>query len=142
MDDLADSFFAAVCGGDVDTLTELYAPDARIWHNEDGREQTVRENLRVLRWLARTLENFRYEDIRRHALPTGFAQQHVLRAVLPGHGLLEVPAALFVRVTDGRITRIDEYVDSAAIAPLLAKSAGAERDIATPVASTTEGTVA
>ncbi|ANZ23740.1 ketosteroid isomerase [Rhodococcus sp. WB1] len=116
--DLADRFFAAVRAGDVDTLTNLYAPDARIWHNDDGREQTVEENLRVLRWLTRTLEDFRYEDVRRDAVPDGFVQQHVVRGALPGHGPLEVPAALFVRVVDGRITRIDEYVDSAAIRPL------------------------
>ncbi|REE70895.1 ketosteroid isomerase-like protein [Rhodococcus wratislaviensis] len=118
MNDLADRFFAAVSDGDETTLTELYAPDARIWHNDDGREQTVTENLRVLRWLSRTLDDLRYEDIRRHELPDGFAQQHVLRATLPGHGLLEVPASLFVRVVGGRITRIDEYVDSAATQPL------------------------
>ncbi|QQZ17829.1 nuclear transport factor 2 family protein [Rhodococcus sp. 21391] len=118
MNDLADRFFAAVSDGDETTLTELYAPDARIWHNDDGREQTVTENLRVLRWLSRTLDDLRYEDIRRHELPDGFAQQHVLRATLPGHGLLEVPASLFVRVAGGRITRIDEYVDSAATLPL------------------------
>ena len=56
--------------------------------------------------------------IRRHILPDGFAQQHVVRGVLPGHGPLEIPAGLFVRVEDGHISRIDEYVDSAAIRPL------------------------
>ncbi|KOS57666.1 nuclear transport factor 2 family protein [Rhodococcus rhodochrous] len=116
--DLADRFFAAVRAGDADTLTHLYAPDARIWHNDDGCEQTVEENLRVLRWLTRTLADFRYEDVRRDAIPDGFVQQHVVRGTLPGHGPLEVPAALFVRVVNGRITRIDEYVDSAAIRPL------------------------
>ncbi|MHA4853418.1 nuclear transport factor 2 family protein [Rhodococcus sp. MSC1_016] len=123
MNALADRFFAAVSDGDETTLTELYAPDARIWHNDDGREQTVTENLRVLRWLSRTVENLRYEDIRRHELPDGFAQQHVLCATLPGHGPLEVPASLFVHVADGRITRIDEYVDSAATRPLRALAA-------------------
>ncbi|WP_213575772.1 nuclear transport factor 2 family protein [Rhodococcus sp. USK13] len=123
MNALADRFFAAVSDGNETTLTELYAPDARIWHNDDGREQTVTENLRVLRWLSRTLENLRYEDIRRHELPDGFAQQHVLRATLPGHGPLEVPASVFVHVADGRITRIDEYVDSAATRPLRALAA-------------------
>jgi ketosteroid isomerase-like protein len=116
--DLADRFFAAVCSGDEAALTELYSPDARIWHNDDGREQTVAENLRTLRWLGRTLEDFRYEDIRRYLLPDGFAQQHVLRASLPGHGPIEAPASLFVRVENGSIARIDEYVDSAATRPL------------------------
>ncbi|CAM3111389.1 SnoaL-like domain-containing protein [Prescottella defluvii] len=118
MNDLADRFFAAVCSGDEATLAELYSPDARIWHNDDGLEQTVAENLRTLRWLGRTVENLRYEDIRRYTLPDGFAQQHVVRGTLPGHGPLEVPASLFVRVEDGRVSRIDEYVDSAATRPL------------------------
>ncbi|MBF6076372.1 nuclear transport factor 2 family protein [Nocardia beijingensis] len=118
MNELADRFFAAVSAGDATALTDLYAPDARIWHNDDGTEQTVAENLRVLRWLSRTVENLRYEDIRRYVLPDGFAQQHVLRGHLPGHGAFEVPASLFVQVRDGRITRIDEYVDSAATRPL------------------------
>lgn len=118
MNELADRFFAAVGAGDTATLTELYAPDAKIWHNDDNAEQTVAENLRVLRWLSRTVENLRYEEIRRYPLADGFAQQHVLRGSLPGHGALEVPAALFVRVIAGRIARIDEYVDSAATGAL------------------------
>ncbi|WP_063006818.1 nuclear transport factor 2 family protein [Nocardia kruczakiae] len=118
MDELADRFFAAVSAGDTAALTALYAPEARIWHNDTNIEETVADNLRVLRWLSRTVENLRYEDIRRYVLPDGFAQQHVVRGHLPGHGELEVPASLFVRVRDGHITRIDEYVDSAATQPL------------------------
>ncbi|MQY25316.1 nuclear transport factor 2 family protein [Nocardia aurantia] len=118
MNELADRFFAAVSAGDRAALTELYAPDARIWHNDKGTEETVTENLKVLGWLQRTVENLRYEDIRRHLLPDGFAQQHVLRGTLPGHGPLEVAACLFVRVRDGHIERIEEYVDSAATQPL------------------------
>ncbi|MBB5917802.1 ketosteroid isomerase-like protein [Nocardia transvalensis] len=125
MNDLADRFFAAVSAGDAAALTEMYLPDARIWHNDDATEQTVTENLRVLRWLSRTVDNLRYEEIRRYPLRDGFAQQHVLRGHLPGHGALEVPAALFVRVRDGRIGRIDEYVDSAATRPLRELAAAA-----------------
>lgn len=123
MDELADRFFAAVSAGDTATLTTLYAPDARIWHNDENAEETVAENLRVLRWLSRTVQDLRYEDIRRYDLADGFAQQHVLRGHLPGHGDLEVPASLFVRVRDGLIARIDEYVDSAATRPLREVSA-------------------
>jgi len=123
VNELADRFFAAVTSGDAAALTDMYAPDARIWHNEKNSEETVAENLRVLRWLSRTVENLRYEDIRRYPLPEGFAQQHVVRGNLPGHGPLEIPAGLFVQVRDGRITRIDEYVDSAALGPLYAVSA-------------------
>jgi ketosteroid isomerase-like protein len=34
---------------------------------------------------------------------------------------LAVPACLVVRVHEGRITRLDEYLDSAQIAPLFAR---------------------
>lgn len=122
MDQIADAFFAAVTRGDTQALIRLYAPEARVWHNDDGREQTVAENLRVLRWLARTLDAMRYEDVRRQLLPNGFAQMHVLRATLPGFGPIEAPATLIVRIGQHRITRIDEYTDPADTAALRARA--------------------
>lgn len=115
--ELADRFFAAITSGDVDTLRTIYAPDARIWHNGaepgGGGEQNVEDNLRTLRWLARNLDGFRYEEVRRDPLPYGFVQRHVLRGRLPDGAPLEVAACLFVTVgDDGRISRIEEYADS------------------------------
>ena len=40
-------FFAALEAGDIETLREIYAPDADIWHNEDLVEQPVEDNLKV-----------------------------------------------------------------------------------------------
>ncbi|MFW0797410.1 nuclear transport factor 2 family protein [Gordonia sp. CPCC 205515] len=114
---LADRFFAAIEAGDVDTLRRLYAPDAIIWHNDDGLEQSVDDNLRVLRWLSRTVMGLSYTDIRRITHDAGFVQQHVLRGEIDGVGPVEVPAALFVTVADDRIIRLDEYVDSAGTRP-------------------------
>ena len=94
------------------------APDARIWHNTDGTEQTVDENLRVLGWLTKHCTDIRYEDVRRSATAGGFVQQHVLRASGPDGRAVEVPACLVVTCDAGRITRLDEYLDSAHLAPL------------------------
>lgn len=116
--ELADRFMTAITSGDVDALRDIYAPDARIWHNADAAEQNVDDNLRTLRWLSRNLRDFRYEEIRRDPLPDGYVQRHVLRGNLPDGTPVELPTCLFATVSDGRITRIEEYADSRGSDPL------------------------
>jgi ketosteroid isomerase-like protein len=45
-------------------------------------------------------------------------QQHVLRGTAPDGTPLEVPAMMRVTVADGRITRLEEYLDTAQVAAL------------------------
>jgi ketosteroid isomerase-like protein len=112
LESLADRFFAAIEAGDVATLRTLYHPDAAVWHNSDQVDQPVEENLRVLGWLRRTVPDLRYTEVRRTLLPDGFVQQHVLRGTATG-GELAVPAMLrFTVGEDGRVTRIEEYLDT------------------------------
>ncbi|MEZ5224965.1 MAG: nuclear transport factor 2 family protein [Ilumatobacteraceae bacterium] len=116
--DLARRFVGAIERGDTDAVRACYHPDARIWHNNDGVEQTVDENMKVLGWMARTLPTREYVVSQLDALPDGFVQQHVLRATLPSGGTWELPACVIVRVRDGLIVRLDEYLDSAHVARL------------------------
>ncbi len=90
---------------------ELYDPDVVVWHNYDGVAQGREENLRTLRWVHRHVADLRYEEIRRQPTPSGFVQQHCLRGVLDTGEQLAVPACLVVEVVDGRIRRVDEYLD-------------------------------
>ncbi len=117
---VAQQLFDAIERGDVDALRGLYHVDARIWHNTDGAEQSVDENLRVLRWLVRNTSLRRYEEVRREMLPCGFMQMHVLHLELGPGRSVRIPACLVARVAHGRITRIDEYLDSAQVAALRA----------------------
>jgi len=121
--DLARRFVGAIERGDIEGVKACYAPDARIWHNNDQLEQTVGENLRVLGWVIRNLRSRRYRIVRLEALGDGYLQQHVLEATLPDGSAFAMPACLIVRTREGRITRLDEYLDSAQTAPLLALSA-------------------
>lgn len=125
--DLADRLFAAIEMGDVDAVAALYADGAVIWHNFDGVEQSRDENLVVLNWMTLNVEGLRYEDIQRHAIEGGFVQQHVLRGTTNSGAALNVPSCLIVRVHEGRITRIDEYLDTAHLLALA--------EPATPVSS-------
>jgi uncharacterized protein len=120
---LADRFVRAIEDADEAAIKDIYAPDARIWHNFDNKEQTVEENLRVLRWMTRTLANRHYRVLRREAFPGGFVQQHVLEGVLPDGQRFELAACLVCSVKNGQITRLDEYLDSAATKPLQGFSA-------------------
>ena len=54
---LAKRFVAAVKAKDAGTLRQIYSPDARIWHNFDGKYQTVDENIRGMYWIHKVLGN-------------------------------------------------------------------------------------
>ena len=115
IDVLAERFLAAIAAGDTDTVRGIYADDATIWHNFDDKDQSPTENLRTLGYLHSVLADMRYEDVRRIVLPDGYLQQHVLRATGP-RAALEIHAALRVYITDGRISRLEEYLDPAPFA--------------------------
>ncbi|MDP9238313.1 MAG: nuclear transport factor 2 family protein [Chloroflexota bacterium] len=119
--DLARRFFAAITAGEIDAVREMYAPDAVIWHNNDGVEQGVEQNLAVLSWVTKNIAGFRYEDARCQATADGFVEQHVTRGRARNGAELAMPACIVCTVVDGRITRVDEYLDSAHLAPLLAE---------------------
>ena len=115
--DIAERFFSAIERGDIDAVKAIYAPDARIWHSHDLKEQSVEENLRVLGWMSRNLPKRCYRVHRRVAIPGGFLQQHTLEAMTAG-GPFTMPACIVVEVRDGRIARLEEYLDSARVAEL------------------------
>ena len=111
--DFAERFVSAIQTGDTATVRACYHPDAKLWHNTDGIEQTVDQNMKVLDWFIRTLPDRNYRVVRREALPDGFLQQHVLEATLPDGTKWAMDACVVIKIEDGRITRLDEYMDSA-----------------------------
>lgn len=124
--DVVERFFAALQAGDIGAVRDLYAPDCAVWHNNDPLvTQNRDENLLVLGWVTRNIRDLRYEDVRRFDIPGGVFQQHVLRGRAPGGDVLEVHAAMRIEVRDGRITRIEEYLDTAQLAGLRRSAQGA-----------------
>lgn len=113
-----DRFFSAVTSGDIDAARACYAPDAIIWHNTDSVVQSVDANLRILAWIAQHVRDFRYEDVRFHATPTGFIEQHLTCGTGPGGTPFAIPACLVCTIVEGRVTRVDEYIDSAQAAAI------------------------
>ena len=110
---LARRFFGAVEKGDLATVAELYHPEARIWHNTDLRVKTREENLAMLRWVAEHIRDFHYEDQRIVPTEDGFVATQVCRGRQEDGRPLELHTAVLCEVRQGRITRLDEYFDSA-----------------------------
>lgn len=112
---VAERFFAAVEAGDAASVRDSYAPDVVIWHGHTRQEQDRETNVATLtQFIALTGER-RYTDRKVGFFPGGFVQQHLLIATSNGGAVLELPAALICEVADGRITRLEEYFDNAAV---------------------------
>ena len=113
---LAKRFFDAIEKGDIETVRGIYAPDAVIWHNNDGLETTREDNLKVLTNFIKAVPERRYLERRVGAFDGGFVQQHLLKGKLANGKDLALACCIVCEVKDGRITRLDEYFDSAALA--------------------------
>jgi len=113
---VAAKFSEAYPVGDLDGLRQVFHPDAAIWHNFDGREQSVEENLTMLAGIM-SAHTLRYVDIRTHCSDGVVVQQH--RVLIDEQTeCAVVEACMVMHVTDGRITRLDEYLDPAQLAVL------------------------
>ena len=71
--------------------------------------------------MGRNLPDLQYTQVRRSATADGFVQQHVLVATNRAGQRIEVPACIVIVIEDGKITRLDEYLDSASVAAIMAK---------------------
>jgi uncharacterized protein len=107
----AEKLFRAIENGDIDAIRNIYTPETKIWHNNDGIAQSVEQNLAVLKWVVSNIKNVKYTEVRRQPTLTGFVQQHVLRGRFKDKDIA-LPACIVATVEDGHITRLDEYLDS------------------------------
>jgi ketosteroid isomerase-like protein len=116
---VAQRYADAVDRADDAALRALHTPDARIWHNTDGLEQTLEENLKVGAWLRRKAADLAFTEVRITLTADGFVRRHRMTGTGPG-GAFDVPSCLVVTVEGDRISRVEEYIDSAGLAPITA----------------------
>jgi ketosteroid isomerase-like protein len=109
-----DEFVEALSTGDAVGLDALFTDDAVIWHNYDQVSQPAREALAALAALAALQP--RYEITGRDVVDSTCVQRHVVHVTLPGGESASIPAIQRISMADGRIRRIDEYMDSAQMA--------------------------
>ena len=117
---VVDRFFEALSDGDLGTCGGLMSDDALVWHNYDQAEQPKADALGALGFLTMLKPEFRIT--RRDFLDDGCVQQHVAVIAFPDGTTIEVPAIQRISVNGGRITRVEEYMDSAAMGAVMGKA--------------------
>jgi ketosteroid isomerase-like protein len=98
--------------GESDDFLACLAPGAVVWHNHDDLEVDAIDNLKGIGMLQEMVDGVRVDVVRRAEIPGGEFAQVVMRGTVKATGRqLAGRNCLFVFETDGKITRIDEYVD-------------------------------
>lgn len=116
---LARKLTARIEAGDVDGVAELYHDELTAWRSHDKRNLVRKQAIKVVEILGRQLQDLRYEDVRIQPTPSGFVQQHTMRCRSPKGEPVEAFVCMVATVRDGRIFHVDEYMDSAQMAPLM-----------------------
>jgi len=117
---VVDRLVGAMERRDVDAVRACYASDVLIWHNSNNHAERLEENLENLAAVFAQWTDLSYDDIRRIEAPGRLAQQHTLRGRGPDGAEFEAHIAMFVTLgADGRIVRVDEYLDSSQLPQFL-----------------------
>jgi ketosteroid isomerase-like protein len=114
---LARKFFDCIEGGDIEGVIACCDPDIRIWHNTDGKDLVLADQIAGLRALGDHLSECRFKDRRTASFDGGFVLQYTFWARTLDGGMIRFPACVVGRVRNGRIERLDEYLDSSPTRP-------------------------
>jgi ketosteroid isomerase-like protein len=112
VNEVTDALIASLEKADPDVLLPHLAPDAVVWHNHDRVEVDARENFAAVTMLHQMASGIQVDVVRRAPLPDGFVLQFVLRGTVNTNKKpLEMHNCIVATCDDGKISRIDEYVD-------------------------------
>jgi len=114
----ADRFYGAIARQDFKEAAEAVTEDAIIWHNRDSKEQSAAENREILKRFAKVMFNWTYTVQHRSDFPGGFVEEHVFSADLADGRKVTMPVCVVGHVREGKIARINEYFDPAALQPV------------------------
>ncbi|MGZ8803338.1 MAG: nuclear transport factor 2 family protein [Mycobacterium sp.] len=118
--DVADRLFDAIERSDIAMVEQLFSPDVAVWKSGDDRPNGHERSVRIIAWFVNATVDRRYEILDRQLFDGGFVQQHILHATGRTGASIAMRVCIVIKLgADGLITRIDEYFDPAAIAPLL-----------------------
>jgi ketosteroid isomerase-like protein len=120
LDSVADRLFSAIEAGDVGAVAAMWSDDVTVWHTGDQRPSDKARAIRVIEWFVSATTDRHYDVLDRRFFDDGFVQQHRLHGTTRTGAPYSLRVGIFFSVGgDGLITRIDEYLDPADLAPLL-----------------------
>lgn len=108
---VATKFAAASRSNDAEAYAALCAPGAQTWHNFDDAEVSTEQSTRTVAWLHRTVADLTWTDVALLPTPSGFVSQTIMTGTAPG-GPLRVHSCVIATLDDdGKVTRVEEYLD-------------------------------
>ena len=108
---VANRFFDGLLEGDLAALQAACASGSILWINLTEQERALEDSLPGFAALRSKVPDLRMENVRRRGIPGGFLEQHVLIGTLPDGEQLHVAGCFVGTVENGRISRLEEYVD-------------------------------
>ncbi len=118
--EFARHFTRVIEAGDAERAKAFYAPTARIWHNTDYREIGPDENVAIFARLKQALPDMKLIITHLEVIAGGFVQADRLEATLPDGTPFRLSSCTIVKIENGLIVRVDEFIDSAETKPLRA----------------------
>lgn len=117
---LTEDFFAAITRRDWADALERVRPDGRAQQNISGEEVDARTLLTSMRGLVESLKSFTYENPRRIIGELAVVEQHDVRMTRKDGREIVIDICVLLHFDEsGKIIRIDEYLDSAAVSAFL-----------------------
>jgi len=116
--DIARAFFVATAAGDKAAIRSICSADLKASQN-GAPPMDVDALARFAAAVKRVVPDFRYENAVRADTQSGFVEEHDVCGTLPDGTSLRCAVCVVADVSDGKITALREYLDSAAAAGLI-----------------------
>ena len=98
--------------GDETAIRAVLAPDAVFWHNHDDVDMNVEDGLKGVAMLRTIVDGLKLEVVSEEPVPDGVVIQTIFRATVKHSGKeLAGRNCIFLREKDGKLARLEEYVD-------------------------------
>ena len=115
--EVAEKWCSILTKRDAAILSEIFYEDAEVWHSYDQKTMTMQEITEAVDVVFSAFKEMGLKNIQRSFIENGFVQRHNIVGTHVNGAPLNVAACVFVTVKDGKISRLEEYIDPA---PLLA----------------------
>lgn len=114
---LCHALFDGIEAGDLDAVERCFADELVMWFNVTGQTSSKAQAIEALRGGYEIQRRRTYNDRQIHTFDDGFMAQYTLNVVLHDGSTATLWACVVATVHDGRIVRLDEYLDSSKFVP-------------------------
>jgi ketosteroid isomerase-like protein len=117
--ELANQWLTALQAGDLEGVRRSVHPDITVWHNFGDTERVgVETMLKGVAELNTQVAAFRFDESRCDVFTGGFVERHIMRGRTASGEEMDIPSCMVATVQDGRIVRLEEYLDPAQVPAL------------------------